>query len=86
MGAFLYPVAKIVNISTGFSIEWSVIFIGLLVMAYTVVGGLWAVIVTDVLQFVILTAAVLIVVPLGLENVGGFARFTELAPEDFLVG
>lgn len=83
MGAFLYPVAKIVNISTGFSIEWSVIFIGLLVMAYTVVGGLWAVIVTDVLQFVILTAAVLMVVPLGLENVGGFARFTELAPEDF---
>lgn len=83
MGAFLYPVAKIVNVSTGFSIEASVIVIGLLVMAYTVVGGLWAVIVTDVLQFVILTAAVLMVVPLGLENVGGFSNFIELAPEDF---
>lgn len=84
MGAFLYPVAKIVNVSTGIPIEASVLFIGLIVMAYTVVGGLWAVIVTDVLQFVILTAAVLIVVPLAIENVGGLTNFAQGAPEGFL--
>jgi SSS family transporter len=83
-GAFLYPVAKLVNVSTGFSIEWSVLLLGLTIMLYTSVGGLWAVVVTDVLQFVILTAAVLIVVPLALERVDGFSGFVAQAPSDFL--
>ncbi|MGX1929333.1 sodium:solute symporter family protein [Flagellimonas sp. 2504JD4-2] len=82
-GSFLYPVAKIINVSTGFSIEACVIVLGLLILIYTVVGGLWAVIITDVLQFVILTAAVIIVVYLSLQEVGGFTNFVERAPENF---
>ena len=82
-GAFLYPVAKIVNVSTGFSITTCVILLGLLILLYTVVGGLWAVIITDVLQFVILTAAVFIVVILSVESVGGFNSFVEKVPENF---
>lgn len=82
-GAFLYPVAKIVNVSTGFSIEACVITLGLLILLYTVVGGLWAVIITDVLQFVILTAAVVIVVVLSIDSVGGISSFVEKAPSDF---
>jgi SSS family transporter len=82
-GAFLYPVAKIVNVSTGFSIEACVVTLGLLILLYTVVGGLWAVIITDVLQFVILTAAVVIVVILSIDSVGSVSNFIEKAPEDF---
>lgn len=82
-GAFLYPVAKIVNVSTGFPITTCIIILGLLILLYTVVGGLWAVIITDVLQFVILTAAVFIVVFLSLKTVGGFNNFIEKAPENF---
>jgi len=82
-GAFLYPVAKIFNVSTGFSIEASIIGLGLLVIAYTAAGGLWAVVITDVLQFVILFAAVLIVVPLALHEVGGFGNFLEEVPDGF---
>ena len=82
-GAFLYPVAKIVNVSTGFSITTCVILLGLLILLYTVVGGLWAVIITDVLQFVILTAAVFIVVILSVKSVGGFNSFVEKVPENF---
>jgi len=82
-GAFLYPVAKLFNVSTGFSIELSIVVLGLLIIAYTSAGGLWAVIVTDVLQFVILFAAVLIVVPLAFDKVGGFDGFIENAPSDF---
>ena len=82
-GAFLYPVAKLVNVSTGFSIEWSIVLLGVTIMLYTSVGGLWAVVVTDVLQFVILTAAVLIVVPLALERVDGLAGLAAQAPSDF---
>lgn len=82
-GAFLYPVAKIVNVSTGFSINACVIALGILILVYTAVGGLWAVIITDVLQFVILTAAVLIVVPLAIKHAGGLEAFTTKAPTDF---
>jgi len=87
-GAFLYPVAKIVNVSTGFPITYCVILLGLLIMIYTTIGGLWAVMITDVLQFVILTAAVIIVVPLSLNHVGGWDGFTQKVPADFfnLVG
>ena len=82
-GQFLYPVAKLVNVSTGFSISACIIILGLLIILYTAIGGLWAVIITDVLQFVILTAAVIIVVPLTLQAVGGWQSFTTNAPEDF---
>lgn len=82
-GAFLYPVAKIVEVSTGIPIGTSVIVLGVLILIYTAVGGLWAVIVTDVLQFVVLTAAVLIVVPLSFDKVGGMDNFVSQAPENF---
>jgi SSS family transporter len=82
-GAFLYPVAKIVNVTTGFDIYYSILLLGSIVMVYTAVGGLWAVVVTDVLQFVVLTAAVLIVVPLSVQEVNGFGQFIAQAPEDF---
>ncbi|PWJ57924.1 SSS family transporter [Dyadobacter jejuensis] len=82
-GAFLYPVAKLVHVSTDISIHLSIIVLGLLVIAYTVVGGLWAVIITDVLQFVILTAAVLIVVFLSLKDIGPVDAFLASAPEHF---
>jgi SSS family transporter len=82
-GAYLYPVAKLVNVSTGFSITACVILLGILIMIYTAVGGLWAVMITDVLQFVILTAAVMIVVPLALNHVGGWDGFVTKVPKDF---
>jgi solute:Na+ symporter, SSS family len=82
-GAFLYPVAKLFNVSTGFSIEISIVVLGLIVIAYTTAGGLWAVIITDVLQFIILFAAVLMVVPLAFHAVGGVGTFLEEVPAGF---
>ena len=82
-GAFLYPVAKIINVSTGVSINACIIILGLLIVLYAVVGGLWAVIITDVLQFVILSASVFIVVYLSLREVGGFERFSRNVPDNF---
>jgi SSS family solute:Na+ symporter len=82
-GGFLYPVAKIVEVSTGFPLHWCIIILGLVIIMYTTAGGLWAVIVTDVLQFIILTAAVLIVVPLAFKKVDGISGFIQSAPDDF---
>ncbi|MGB3780047.1 MAG: sodium:solute symporter family protein [Tunicatimonas sp.] len=82
-GAFLYPVAKIVEVSTQLSIVPCILLIGGAITIYTTTGGLWAVIVTDVLQFIVLTAAVLIVIPLSFRAVDGTANFISEAPAGF---
>jgi solute:Na+ symporter, SSS family len=82
-GAFLYPVAKILNVTTGFDINYAILLLGGIIMIYTAVGGLWAVVVTDVLQFVILTAAVLLVIPLSIKEVNGLDNFINQAPDQF---
>ncbi|MPR33158.1 sodium/solute symporter [Cytophagaceae bacterium SJW1-29] len=83
IGGVLYPVGKLVYVATPFSLETCIIVLGLMVILYTALGGLWAVLVTDVLQFVILLAAVLIVVPLALERTDGFGAFVQKVPNDF---
>jgi SSS family solute:Na+ symporter len=82
-GAFLYPVAKIVEVSTGFPLQSSILLLGGICILYVTAGGLRAVVVTDVLQFVILTAAVLIVVPLSFREVGGVTEFLNNTPDGF---
>jgi SSS family solute:Na+ symporter len=46
-------------------------------------GGLWAVLMTDVLQFIVLNLAVLLVVPLAFIQVGGVSAFIDQAPAGF---
>lgn len=82
-GAVLYPVARLISVSLGFPLMPATIVLGIMMIAYTAVGGLWAVMVTDILQFVVLTAAVLIILPLSLHQVGGFSAFTAQAPDAF---
>ncbi|MGO4291602.1 sodium:solute symporter family protein [Chitinophaga sp. RAB17] len=79
----LYPVGKMVQVATPYSLETCIIIIGVIIALYTAAGGLWAVLVTDVVQFVILTASVLIVIPIAFEHIGGPANLVTKAPEGF---
>ena len=81
--AVLYPVGKMVHVATPYSLETCIIVIGLIIVVYTAAGGLWAVLVTDVVQFVILTAAVLIVIPIAFSQIGGPANLVAKAPPHF---
>ncbi|MDJ1480378.1 Na+:solute symporter [Cytophagaceae bacterium YF14B1] len=82
-GSVLYPVAKLVSVSLDLPLVPCTIFLGLFMIAYTAVGGLWAVMVTDILQFVILSAAVFILLPLSLQKAGGVDQFIQHVPSDF---
>lgn len=82
-GAFLYPIAKIISVSTGLGLNLCIILLGLFCILYVSLGGLWSVVITDVLQFVVLMAAVVILVPLALDKVGGVQGFIAAAPADF---
>lgn len=82
-GSFLYPVAKLVEVATGFPLTWCILVLGGASIIYVTIGGLWAVVVTDVLQFIILFTAVIIVVPLAFTKAGGISAFFNEAPDTF---
>ncbi len=73
------------NPETGtLSVDWACIIVGSIVVCYTMSGGLWAVLLTDTLQFFVLMLAVIMVVPLSIDKVGGFDSFIAASPEGFL--
>lgn len=76
-GGCLYAVALILQVVTGISLYWWVGLLGAVVILYTTFGGLWAVVVTDVLQFIILLSAGLILLPLAFQKVGGISSFVD---------
>jgi SSS family solute:Na+ symporter len=59
------------------SLFWGIVIFSSIVVVYTMIGGLWAVLMTDALQFIILNLAVLFVIPLALAKVGGVAAFLD---------
>lgn len=79
----LYALGIFLSTATPLDLETSVWLAGLIVVLYTMVGGLWAVVLTDTIQFVILMAATIILVPLSLQAVGGLQRLVEQVPEHF---
>ena len=97
MGGAVYALSKIVcaliplpdghllvDPATGhLSVAYTSVALCVVVIIITFVGGLWAVLMTDVLQFIILTVSVVFVVPLILIEVGGWGSFLALAPEGF---
>ncbi|RZK41040.1 MAG: Na+:solute symporter [Pedobacter sp.] len=66
------------------SIAYACIASGLLMLVYAVSGGLWAVLIIDSIQFVVLMITVLFVVPLCFSKVGGMNNFLAAVPEGFL--
>jgi SSS family transporter len=54
-----------------------------IILMYTFMGGIWAVVATDVIQFFLMVLAVLLVGFLGIHFLGGTSNFIHNAPEGF---
>lgn len=65
------------------SVAIAALIFGLVIVLYTMAGGLWAVLMTDVVQFIVLNLAVLLMVPLIVMNAGGLDQVIAKAPEGF---
>lgn len=61
----------------------AILIFAFVVVLYTMIGGLWAVLVTDMLQFIILNLAVIFVIPLAIAQAGGLDTIISQAPEGF---
>jgi len=76
----LFALSSFMSIAIGVPVEYLVVICGLVVLAYTVLGGYWAVCFTDMFQFMFLFPIACVLMVLSLINVGGFSSFVAQAP------
>ncbi len=72
-----------VSVGLGYDLKISVVVCGAIMALYTFMGGLWAVVVTDYVQFVILTLGVAVLFPLVFAQLGPISEFVRNAPAGF---
>lgn len=85
-GTRLYAVCKLVEAITGLPLLWTVAGAGAAMITYTMLGGLCAVVVTDVLQFIILFLAVIPMFASSVAHIfaaGSWAHFVALIPAGY---
>ncbi len=83
-GVQIAAIAKLLAPPMGLSIATIIIAVGIIVLLYTYSGGLWAVGITDFVQFVILIAISIVVLPLSIKLGGGLDHlFSSLPPLTF---
>jgi SSS family solute:Na+ symporter len=73
MGLYLRLGGEFLVIATGFDVRWlgvTMTILLVLVATYTILGGMLSVLVTDFLQFVVMSAGLLVVTVLILKHVG----------------
>lgn len=66
------------------SLNWAILIFGCIVVLYTMIGGLWAVLMTDVLQFIVLTLVVIMVAVLMIHGIDDMGSVAATFPSDFL--
>jgi len=71
--AMLYGLALFVAPACGFPIAWTIVGSQAVILAYCVVGGLWAVVITDFLQAAILLPFTVVMLFAALARVGGLS-------------
>ena len=79
----LFALSSFMSVALGVPVEYLVIICGLVVLAYTSLGGYWAVCFTDMFQFMFLFPIACMLMVLSLSNVGGFGNFIAHAPQGF---
>ena len=83
-GLKIYATGVFVSVGMGYDLKISIIVSGAVMLLYTFMGGLWAVVVTDYIQFIILTLGVVVLFPLVFAQVGSFQALAQGAQVGFL--
>ncbi|XP_030618846.1 sodium-dependent multivitamin transporter isoform X4 [Delphinapterus leucas] len=85
MGVVLYAPSLALNAVTGFDLWLSVLTLGIVCTVYTALGGLKAVIWTDVFQTLVMFLGQLVVIIVGSAKVGGLGHVWDVASQHGLI-
>jgi SSS family transporter len=80
--AMLYGLALFVAPTCGWPLSWTIVGSGAVIVAYCVIGGLWAVVITDFLQAAILMPFTIVMFFGSLVKVGGLAGLVAGLPAE----
>ena len=80
--AMLYGLAVFVAPSCGWPVSWTIVGCGAVILAYCVLGGLWAVVITDFLQAAILMPFTLVMCFAALAKTGGLGGLVSALPAE----
>jgi SSS family solute:Na+ symporter len=81
-GVVLYAVSLPLSVAFGFPLHWTLLAIGGFTVLYTTVGGIQADVFSDVLQLVVLVAALLICAGSAVQALGGLEAALARVPPD----
>ena len=76
--------AVIVSVMTGLPYSLCVMVVVVVVAAYSVMGGLWSVTLTDIVQCFLIVAGLLAAVPFALQHGGGWEKIMSFVPREKL--
>ncbi|MBI2432931.1 MAG: hypothetical protein HYV26_08675 [Candidatus Hydrogenedentes bacterium] len=83
----LFVIGTMTAVSTGFrtdaAVLWAIGICGTIMLLYTLLGGLWAVMITDFIQFVVMGVAVIVLLPLAWSRAGGGQAIAAHLPPEF---
>jgi len=77
----LFALGRICEVMFGIEAHIGALLLGSVALLYTLWGGLWAVAVTDTVQFIIMCVTLAIAIPLLMVEIGGFEAIAATAPE-----
>jgi solute:Na+ symporter, SSS family len=80
--SMLYGLGLFVASTCNLPLGWTILGSGLVILAYCVIGGLWAVVITDFLQAVILMPFTVVMVVASLARVGGLGALVRDLPAE----
>ena len=83
-GLKLFATSLFLAVGLGISVSWALIACGVVTIAYTFFGGLWGLMVTDYVQFLMKVLALLLLVPLAFWRAGGIRHAIAALPPGFL--
>jgi SSS family solute:Na+ symporter len=81
----LFAGALVLNSVLGWNVMTTVVYVGLIVAVFTIIGGFTAVAYTDTIQAVIMITGAAIMLSIGLDRVGGWSGLMEKVPESMTI-
>jgi SSS family transporter len=80
----VFATGLFVSVSIGVNLQSAIVACGAVMVAYTFLGGLWALVVTDYVQFLMKGLAILLLFPLSIHAAGGWDRAFANLPDNAL--
>jgi SSS family solute:Na+ symporter len=79
----LFAIGRLAEVMFGVDAAIGAVLLGGIALLYTLWGGLWAVAITDTIQFVLMCITLAIAIPILMIELGGFDAVALIAPEGY---